>query len=87
MREDSHRPERAQILAALQALPEADRTAVVLACYERLTCQRIANHTATDPAQIRERLHTGVHALQASLGRSSQRQFDGAGTPRKRSST
>ncbi|MFC7501365.1 SigE family RNA polymerase sigma factor [Nocardioides sp. CPCC 206347] len=60
--------ERARIWAACQALPEAQRTAVVLRFYEQLEYDEIAALTGVREGSVRSRVSRGIAVLRTELG-------------------
>ena len=60
--------ERRRIWLACQALPEAQRTAVVLRYYEQLEYAEIAALTGVREGSVRSRVSRGIAALRAELG-------------------
>jgi len=60
--------ERRRIWLACQALPEAQRTAVVLRYYEQLEYAEIAVLTGVREGSVRSRVSRGIAALRAELG-------------------
>lgn len=69
--EDGGRPEhdeRRRIWAACRALPEAQRTAVVLRYYEQLEYAEIAALTGVREGSVRSRVSRGLAVLRVTLG-------------------
>lgn len=69
--DDAHGPEhdeRWRIWRACQALPDAQRTAVVLRYYEQLEYAEIAAITGVREGSVRSRVSRGIAALRAELG-------------------
>ncbi|CAN5345845.1 SigE family RNA polymerase sigma factor [soil metagenome] len=60
--------ERRRIWAACRALPEAQRTAVVLRYYEQLEYAEIAELTGVREGSVRSRVSRGLAALRVELG-------------------
>ncbi len=60
--------ERRRIWAACRALPEAQRTAVVLRYYEQLEYAEIAALTGVREGSVRSRVSRGIAALRVELG-------------------
>ncbi len=60
--------DRRRIWLACQALPEAQRTAVVLRYYEQLEYAEIAALTGVREGSVRSRVSRGLAALRAELG-------------------
>jgi RNA polymerase sigma-70 factor (sigma-E family) len=60
--------ERRRIWLACRALPEAQRTAVVLRYYERLEYAEIAALTGVREGSVRSRVSRGLATLRAELG-------------------
>ncbi len=60
--------ERRRIWAACRALPEAQRTAVVLRYYEQLEYAEIAELTGVREGSVRSRVSRGLAALRTTLG-------------------
>lgn len=60
--------ERHRIWAACRALPEAQRTAVVLRYYEQLEYAEIAELTGVREGSVRSRVSRGLSALRVELG-------------------
>jgi RNA polymerase sigma-70 factor (sigma-E family) len=60
--------ERQQLWAACRALPEAQRTAVVLRYYEQLEYDEIAALTGVREGTVRSRVSRGIAALRTTLG-------------------
>ncbi|MGA8257462.1 MAG: SigE family RNA polymerase sigma factor [Nocardioides sp.] len=60
--------ERRRIWLACRALPEAQRTAVVLRFYEQLEYAEIAALTGVREGSVRSRVSRGLAALRADLG-------------------
>jgi RNA polymerase sigma-70 factor (sigma-E family) len=60
--------ERRRIWLACQALPEVQRTAVVLRYYEQLEYAEIAALTGVREGSVRSRVSRGIAALRAELG-------------------
>ena len=60
--------DRRRIWLACQALPEAQRTAVVLRYYEQLEYAEIAALTGIREGSVRSRVSRGLAALRAELG-------------------
>jgi RNA polymerase sigma-70 factor (sigma-E family) len=63
---DDHR----RLWLACQALPEAQRTAVVLRYYEQLEYAEIADLTGVREGSVRARVSRGLSALREALGES-----------------
>jgi RNA polymerase sigma-70 factor (sigma-E family) len=64
-----HEPdERARIWKACRALPDAQRTAVVLRYYEQLEYAEIAALTGVREGSVRSRVSRGIAALRTELG-------------------
>jgi RNA polymerase sigma-70 factor (sigma-E family) len=63
--------DRQRIWLACQALPEAQRTAVVLRYYEQLEYAEIATLTGVREGSVRSRVSRGLAALRAELGEES----------------
>ncbi len=63
--------ERRRIWLACQALPEAQRTAVVLRYYEQLEYHEIAALTGVREGSVRSRVSRGIAALRTELGDES----------------
>ena len=59
--------QRAGLWAACQALPEAQRTAIVLRYYEQLDYSEIAELTGVREGSVRSRVSRGLAALRATL--------------------
>ena len=59
--------QRAGLWAACQALPEAQRTAVVLRYYEQLEYAEIAELTGVREGSVRSRVSRGLSVLRATL--------------------
>ena len=60
--------DRERIWLACQALPEAQRTAVVLRYYEQLEYAEIAALTGVREGSVRSRVSRGIAALRTELG-------------------
>ena len=60
--------QRAGLWAACQALPEVQRTAVVLRYYEQLEYAEIAELTGVREGSVRARVSRGLVALRATMG-------------------
>ena len=60
--------QRAGLWAACQALPEVQRTAVVLRYYEQLEYAEIAELTGVREGSVRARVSRGLAALRATMG-------------------
>jgi RNA polymerase sigma-70 factor (sigma-E family) len=60
--------ERAALWAALETLPRAQRTAIVLRYYEQLEYAEIAALTGVREGSVRSRVSRGLAALRAELG-------------------
>jgi RNA polymerase sigma-70 factor (sigma-E family) len=60
--------DRRRIWLACQALPEAQRTAVVLRYYEQLEYAEIASLTGVREGSVRSRVSRGIAALRSELG-------------------
>ena len=60
--------DRRRIWLACQALPEVQRTAVVLRYYEQLEYAEIAALTGVREGSVRSRVSRGIAALRAELG-------------------
>lgn len=63
--------ERQRLWLACQALPEVQRTAVVLRYYEQLEYAEIAALTGVREGSVRSRVSRGLSALRAALGEDS----------------
>lgn len=63
--------ERQRLWLACQALPEVQRTAVVLRYYEQLEYAEIAALTGVREGSVRSRVSRGLAALRAALGEDS----------------
>ncbi|MCX6398939.1 MAG: SigE family RNA polymerase sigma factor [Propionibacteriales bacterium] len=61
--------ERARLWSACQALPEAQRTAVVLRFYEQLEYDEIAALTGVREGSVRSRVSRGIAVLRTELGK------------------
>ena len=61
---DDHR----RLWLACQALPEVQRTAVVLRYYEQLEYAEIADLTGVREGSVRARVSRGIAALRVSMG-------------------
>ncbi len=64
--------ERRRIWLACQALPEVQRTAVVLRYYEQLEYAEIAALTGVREGSVRSRVSRGIAALRAELGEENR---------------
>jgi RNA polymerase sigma-70 factor (sigma-E family) len=62
-----HPDQRAGLWAACQALPEAQRTAIVLRYYEQLEYAEIADLTGVREGSVRSRVSRGLVALRAAM--------------------
>ena len=62
--------QRARLWAACQALPESQRTAIVLRYYEQLEYAEIAELTGIREGSVRARVSRGLAALRQSMGES-----------------
>ena len=60
--------QRAGLWAACQALPEVQRTAVVLRYYEQLEYAEIAELTGVREGSVRSRVSRGLAALRTTMG-------------------
>jgi RNA polymerase sigma factor (sigma-70 family) len=60
--------DRRRIWLACQALPDSQRTAVVLRYYEQLEYAEIAALTGVQEGSVRARVSRGIAALRAELG-------------------
>jgi len=60
--------QRAGLWAACQALPEVQRTAVVLRYYEQLEYAEIAELTGVREGSVRSRVSRGLAALRTAMG-------------------
>ena len=77
---DSVAPERAGLLpdqraglwSACQALPEVQRTAVVLRYYEQLEYAEIADLTGVREGSVRSRVSRGLAALRTAMGEDDE---------------
>ena len=65
---DDHR----RLWLACQALPEAQRTAVVLRYYEQLEYAEIADLTGVREGSVRARVSRGIAALRVSMGENDE---------------
>jgi RNA polymerase sigma-70 factor (ECF subfamily) len=65
---DSPRAEAREILAAIQALPEAYKETLVLRLVEGMTGPEIAEQTGLTPDSVRVNLHRGMKLLRTKLG-------------------
>ena len=73
--------ERAEIIArAVQALPQLQREAIILAEYEDLTLEEIASSTGVELAAVKSRLHRGRENLRRMLGPLFQKRGTADGT-------
>jgi len=70
------------IAAAVRALPELQREAVVLAEYEELSLEEIASVTGADIAAIKSRLHRARHNLRTMLTPLLEKKGNFHGTPK-----
>ena len=68
--------QRAGLWAACQALPEAQRTAVVLRYYEQLEYAEIAELTGVREGSVRSRVSRGLAALRATMGETDDDRTD-----------
>ena len=62
--------DRRRVWLACQALPESQRTAIVLRYYEQLEYAEIAELTGLREGSVRARVSRGLAALRQSLGQS-----------------
>jgi RNA polymerase sigma-70 factor (sigma-E family) len=69
--EDLGHDERRRLWSACRALPEAQRTAVVLRYYEQLEYDEIAALTGVREGTVRSRVSRGIAGLRESLGAGS----------------
>lgn len=65
--------ERGEVWAACRALPEAQRTAVVLRYYEQLEYDEIAALTGVREGTVRSRVSRGLAVLRTQLGERDER--------------
>jgi RNA polymerase sigma-70 factor (sigma-E family) len=65
---DDHR----RLWLACQALPDVQRTAVVLRYYEQLEYAEIAELTGVREGSVRSRVSRGISALRTSMGESDE---------------
>lgn len=65
---DNPQAEAREILAAIQALPEAYRETLVLRLVEGMTGPEIAEQTGLTPDSVRVNLHRGMKLLRQKLG-------------------
>jgi RNA polymerase sigma-70 factor (sigma-E family) len=68
--------ERRRIWDACRALPEAQRTAVVLRYYEQLEYAEIAELTGVREGSVRSRVSRGLAVLRTTLGEDSEHDQD-----------
>jgi RNA polymerase sigma-70 factor (sigma-E family) len=64
--------DRRRLWLACQALPEAQRTAVVLRYYEQLEYAEIADLTGVREGSVRARVSRGIAALRTSMGQTDE---------------
>jgi RNA polymerase sigma-70 factor (sigma-E family) len=64
--------DRRRLWLACQALPEVQRTAVVLRYYEQLEYAEIADLTGVREGSVRSRVSRGIAALRESMGESDE---------------
>jgi len=64
--------QRAGLWAACQALPEVQRTAVVLRYYEQLEYAEIAELTGVREGSVRARVSRGLAGLRATMGETDE---------------
>ena len=64
--------QRAGLWAACQALPEVQRTAVVLRYYEQLEYAEIAELTGVREGSVRSRVSRGLATLRAAMGEDDE---------------
>jgi RNA polymerase sigma-70 factor (sigma-E family) len=64
--------DRRRLWLACQALPEAQRTAVVLRYYEQLEYAEIADLTGVREGSVRSRVSRGIAALRDAMGEEEQ---------------
>jgi RNA polymerase sigma-70 factor (sigma-E family) len=64
--------QRAGLWAACQALPEVQRTAVVLRYYEQLEYAEIAELTGVREGSVRSRVSRGLTALRTTMGEADE---------------
>jgi RNA polymerase sigma-70 factor (sigma-E family) len=64
--------QRSSLWAACQALPESQRTAVVLRYYEQLEYAEIAELTGVREGSVRSRVSRGLAALRATMGEADE---------------
>ena len=64
--------QRAGLWAACQALPEVQRTAVVLRYYEQLEYAEIADLTGVREGSVRSRVSRGLAALRTAMGEDDE---------------
>lgn len=72
--------EALQLLARVQALPEAYRETLMLRLVEGLSGPEIAELTGLTPASVRVNLHRGMEKLREGLGETRARPLAGEGT-------
>jgi len=64
--------DRRRLWLACQALPEAQRTAIVLRYYEQLEYAEIAELTGVREGSVRARVSRGIAALRESMGQGEE---------------
>jgi RNA polymerase sigma-70 factor (sigma-E family) len=68
--------DRRRLWLACQALPEAQRTAVVLRYYEQLEYAEIAELTGVREGSVRARVSRGIAALREAMGQEEEQHHD-----------